>query len=259
MPAPSSCSASSEDWTPTRVTPSMSLSAVTKPATDFLARGAAGEFQRRPGDRAPQGAARAAAFRFGFRGGGGVEFGQPDVVGQDQREFAHHPFPVEAAVGEAGDGGHALFVQRLELGVGGEALRFGLRHRVFALQLRDFVLAFGDLVAGDDQQRDPREHGDEGADEDVGDRPGPHRAVGALALLGRDQVDGTHLSSPAPGRRGGSGGRRARRRGRTAPPGAARRSAGRPGLPSQPARPRIALPVPQRTMLDTGTALSRAR
>jgi hypothetical protein len=71
--------------------------------------------------------------------------------GLNLQERAETKQLIEAAVGEAGDGGHPLFVERLELGVGGESLGFGLRHGVFALQLRDFVGAFGDLIVGRDE------------------------------------------------------------------------------------------------------------
>ena len=179
MASPSSLLGSSEEATPTRVTPSMSFSAVTKPATDSWPAAQPSSSSEgptidplRPDPPSPPAVLPEAA---------ASSCGQPDVVRQDQREFPHHPLPVEAAVGEAGDRRHPLFVQGLELDVGGEAPRFDLGGGVFALQLGDFVFAFGDLVAGQDQQRHPGENGDEGADEDVGNRPGAHRRVGALA------------------------------------------------------------------------------
>ena len=98
---------SSEDCTPTRVTPSMSFSAETKPATASWPLAQPTSSSAGPGTDAAQGDAGRAVDR-DFGAGRAGEVGQPDVAGQDQREFAHHPLPVEAAVGEAGDGGDPL-------------------------------------------------------------------------------------------------------------------------------------------------------
>ena len=135
-------SASSEDSTPTRVTPSMSFSAVTKPATaswpvaqPLISRARARRSWRASRRRRPEPPTA------GFGRGRRVEAGQPDVDGQDQCEFAHHPLPVEAAVGEAGDGRDPLFAQVRNCGVGGEAVGARLsRRRLRCFELRHFAL-----------------------------------------------------------------------------------------------------------------------
>ncbi len=260
LPAPSSSLGSSESSTPTRVTPSMSFSAVTKPATDSWPGGTAGNGKSRTWHRWAQVPAATAAFAgCAIGGSGGVEFGQPDVLRKDQREFAHHPLPVEATVGKAGDRRHPLFVQGLELRIGDKAFGFPHGDGVFALQLCDFDLPFVDLVAGDDQEGDAGEYSDKRTDDDVGDRAGPHRRAGALAQLrGEEGLPvASQLSRPRP-----RGRTRRAARASSRPERAGGRGAviGKPTCSSIAApSPGMALPAPQRTTPETGTALSSAR
>ncbi len=164
----------------------------------FLAAGAAAQFERRAGDSATQPRPAASPFASDRRARSrrGAEARQPDVAGQHERQFAHHPFPVEAAVGEAPHGGDPLFAQSAELGVGGELLRFAPRPR----RLRCFSVATSALLSaiwlpvrtssGDAEQDESKR-----AEDDVGERPGAQRGLVAAALLGGDQVDGAHRSA----------------------------------------------------------------
>jgi hypothetical protein len=104
----------------------------------------------------------------------------------------HHPGPVEAAVGEAGDRGDALFAHVVELGVGGELLQVGARGRLFGFELGRFGLAVGDLVFGDDERGDADQGAGESGHEEVGDRPGAQRPLAARPVLRWDQVHRAH-------------------------------------------------------------------
>ena len=193
---------SCEDCTPTLVTPSMSFRAETKPATASCPR--AHPTSSSAGPWTDPRRAIFASPSICTRGVGlAGEVGEPDVVGEDQRELPHHPLPVEAAVGEAGHGRDPLVADPAELGVGGEPLRPAPWRRRPALQLGDLSLAVGDLVVGDHHHGDPCERGEQGADDDVGGGPpriavrSPRRSSEGIRLTGRT------VSSPGRVRRRG--------------------------------------------------------
>ena len=101
-------SGSFENWTPTLVTPSMSLRSGDEARDRVLAAGAADQSPGRARGSLLRSATLAAPLTATVGLDGAGQVGQPDVARQDQREFAHHLFPVEAAVGEARHRGDPL-------------------------------------------------------------------------------------------------------------------------------------------------------
>ncbi len=182
-----------EDCTPTRVTPSMSLSVETKPATASCPVAQPTISSAGPGTESRSADAGASVdLDVGADGAGQV--GQPDVIGQDQRQFPHHPFPVEAAVGEAGHRGDPLVADAR-----GTACRrpaawpSGLAPRrsaapswvTSALRSEIWLSVMTSSVTPSEQRRPARRRRR---------RRAGRLAAGALvaALLGGDQVDGAH-------------------------------------------------------------------
>jgi hypothetical protein len=164
---------------------------LNEPGDGHLTAGAADYLQRRPRDRGTQGNTGAPAGNHLWVIGPG-EVGQPNVPWQDQRQFSHHPFPIKAAVGEFCDGCYPLVMDVLELGICGEAGSLRLRYRVFPFELGHLYLAFGDLIAGGDEQRHAGEGGDQGADDDVSDGATSQRGAPPKALLNGDEIDRAH-------------------------------------------------------------------
>ena len=187
--------ASSEDWTPTRVTPSMSLSAVTKPATASWPAAQPLSSSAGPGDRrrAARRAAASAAVDVASGEADAVEADQPDVAGQDQREFAHHPLPVEAAVGEAADRRDPLFAAASGTGCRRRGARRGPlrpRLRASAWRLRpcrsEIWLPVRTSSGDADQDERPARRGRCRAAARCAAAPGsPRRSSGGIRLTGR--------------------------------------------------------------------------
>ena len=109
---------SAEDWTPTRVTPSISFSPCTKPATASWLPAHPTSSRAGPG---PSCAARRLPAPSGETWGltVPVRLVSQTSLGRISASSCT-PFPVEAAVGEAGHRGDALLVDALELPVGVE-------------------------------------------------------------------------------------------------------------------------------------------
>ena len=180
--------------TATRVTPSTSWRAARNLATASCPAAQPWIWSDGPSTLSvPRARGRAAAFNRDARRDRGAEAGQPDVVRDHDRQLAQDPLPVEAAPGQGRDRLLTGLLERGELGERRQPLRFGLglaRPATRGSPSRPRARRSGcwpspAAVTADQCRAQHR-------DDHVGERAGAHRRPVAAALLGRDQVDGTH-------------------------------------------------------------------
>jgi hypothetical protein len=117
---------------------------------------------------------------------------------QHEGELFKDAVPVEATLGETGDGRRTLLLDGPEVGERGQAVHPGRLAVELLRQARLIGLAVIDLLARQRHRDDPEQEQGQARNQDVDHAAGPKRSAIATTLVGGDEVDGPHQSIANP-------------------------------------------------------------